>query len=359
MRFVSGLCAVALTALACFSNAVPAKDVDDVPSPDRKAWMAYQQNMFDALSTSQDPHDWVIASIIHFAGSSASERKAGGDLLERAAQALPDDAPTQWLAIQLCPTVKTPPVCDSAMTTLERIEPDNAAVWLQALNRAALLRDVVGVEVALERMAASTHFDDHLLDFQKRLVVVYQRFPPTSAMSDDLHRLRAGFSEANFGYVAAIAITNAMMLPTYQHLIRACTIDAELGLHVERSADCAKVGRMLGLHGPNLVANRIGFAVLRVSRTWNDADVQAAREVDWAWMQAPRPNVSHSATVGMQYEQDWANSGSEIGALRLAMSREGVATLPPADWVDNSSPFSEKRLADDRRYAAEHAANPF
>ena len=365
MRTTSSLFAVALLAVAGFCHATPdnggkaanAETVLSDPSFQAQS-QAYLQAMNDALATSTDPHDWVLASITNLSILS-SHREAANRLLQRAAQALPDDASTQWLTVQFCDSAKRDADCDNAVSALERIEPDNAAVWMQSLQHAARHSDTVGVEVALEHMVASTHFDDHVVDVREKIVAAYQRFPLPEHLVARIRDMGPGITAQNFPYVMAGATANAIALPAYQHLIRACTIDAQRGLHAGRKADCAKIGRMLATQGPNLVANRIGFALLRVSHTFNDADVQSARALDWVMAHYPKSGANEPATAIIDFSKDWIATGSEFGALRLAMQRANIAMIPPADWVDEQSPFSERRVQEDQRRATERTAETF
>jgi hypothetical protein len=41
------------------------------------------------------------------------------------------------------------------------------------------------------------------------------------------------------------------------------------------------------------------------------------------------------------------------------MQRANIAMIPPADWVDEQSPFSERRVQEDRRRATERTAETF
>ncbi len=53
---------------------------------------------------------------------------------------------------------------------------------------------------------------------------------------------------------------------------------------------------------------------------------------------------------------DWIETGSEFESMRLAVARAGKPLTPPADWVDENSPFSPERLRNDQ-LAASRAAS--
>jgi hypothetical protein len=62
---------------------------------------------------------------------------------------------------------------------------------------------------------------------------------------------------------------------------------------------------------------------------------------------------------GNRYTQDWIATGSELSAMRAAVKRSGQALTPSADWVDEQSPFSERRLQEDQKRSAERTTNSF
>src|SRR6185312_9135338 len=98
-------------------------------------WRAYQVSVFNALRDSSDPHDWALATLIHVEFVKESDDPERAALIKRAVTALPDDAMIQWIALNAKNTA------DAALQKLQRLEPDNAAVWNEALVRATKSKD--------------------------------------------------------------------------------------------------------------------------------------------------------------------------------------------------------------------------
>jgi hypothetical protein len=69
-----------------------------------------------------------------------------------------------WLAATDCPFGEALCDRDGAIDTLLRLEPDNAAPWFLALDRAVQRKDATAIDAALEGIAASRHYRQGLAD---------------------------------------------------------------------------------------------------------------------------------------------------------------------------------------------------
>jgi len=329
-------------------------------------WRQHQRDMVDALSASSSPRDWMLAALIDPVPGDKSERRERLEQIVRAADAAPNDAVVQWTAALQLDTAgnsRFQGAADQALQRLQSLEPDNAAVWLQELAKAAKAKDPVGIDQALDRMAASTRVDEHAADLMQAIVQAYQRYPlPDEDVPDDSTADSTAKGETTSPYATAVAVVTASAMPAYVDLVRACEIDKASGRHAWRARDCAGTGRLLAAKGDTLIANRIGYAVLRVSRTYTDRDVANARVFDWLWNR----RAAMAAQTDAQADKDiiarvvdWIVSGSEIDATRYSLARRGIALTPPADWIDEDSPFAAKRPRDDKRYAAKRVAQSY
>ncbi|MGH8123446.1 MAG: hypothetical protein ACREPT_11825 [Rudaea sp.] len=313
------------------------------------------------MSTSSEPRDWALATVANFLGLSNHRTEYAG-LLDRAVAAAPNDALVQWLALmQTNNSAAAQDTHDRALQNLQSIEPDNAAVWMQALMFAQRRRNDAEVDAALARMTASTRFDDHVADLIKVMRNVYSQHPLPEEYSaleqSELPELAQEDTRDDArGTVAAVSVAAAIALPAYQPLINACTVN---GVQAARAGACALIGRLMAGRGTDLIARSIGYAVLRVSGTFNDDDIRRSRNDDWLRQEMVAATVyppTHESTRnGVTYVNDWCATNSEIEAMRRAVSRAGRAPRPPVDWIDTQSPFSAERLRNDK-LAAAHAA---
>lgn len=330
--------------------------VDPRDEAAEKAWKNYQGSVFDSLSHSVDPRDWALATLVHVSGTNPAELHQDDELIARSAAQSPSDALAQWIAVQTgrksAPTTRA-----NALRALHRLEPDNAAVWNEDLIRAAEGRDPDAMDAALARMAAATRFDIHWTDAIKALIGVYDRLPPPADYVRLMSNSDPEFSEKDFAGIIAAATTAAMAIPALQHVINACRAGSSPA-HDARADDCGAVGRLMVSRGDTLIINRIGYAVMRASRTFTEEDVLLARPDDWVYGQFTA--ILHASGPlarerDISYQHDWLETGSEMEAMRRVVAGAGIALTPPNDWVDDRSPFSEERLNADVKYQSEHA----
>jgi hypothetical protein len=319
---------------------------------------AYRIEVVKALSASAAPRDRALAAVIdsiHITGASGSADKIDdAALIEQAAAAAPNDVLVQWIAMMQSERT-TPPreLAEQALGRLQNLEPDNASVWMHALIRASHQHDTAAADAAVRRMAASTHVDDHFVDFKKALIEANRRYP----LPDEYFRLASAnpsmslMTPQSAPYFLAAAFAAATMLPGYQPLIAACKPTADFQPAAARIDDCARIGRLMATKSDTLIANVIGFAVLRVSRSYTADDVKLARAQDWMMEKyrsiADGTYVTPAAKL-VEEMDDVTATGSELEGMRRTVARENLPTEPPADWIDPRSPFSPERLRQDQ-----------
>ena len=353
-------CATAVSANETTAATTPSDSVNPNHTAEEKIWKRHQDLVFQALTASANPRDWALAAIVETSGLDANGQRERAALIERAANAAPDDALVQWIALLQRDAKYASPTDVDSLQVLQRLEPDNATVWLETLDRAALRKDTAAIDAALDRMAASTRVNAHNVDLMKALVAIYQQYPVPAEYSALVNASEHPYMTPDaWPYAAAIIVSVAIALPSYEHLVRACRVNPATGQNLWRQDDCASIGRLLAARGSTMIDNRIGFSLLRISHTFNDQDIANARALDWIWTGQGISLIDKSVPDMIARTIDWMNTGSEIGSIRRAVVRNGGTLLPPADWVDKGSPFSEQRFKNDARYATERAEQPF
>jgi hypothetical protein len=338
---------------------------DDSPDPQaeaaQRAWSRYRDSMIAMLKSSPDPRDWALASFGFSMGSPIDDDHAS---LARAVKAAPDDPLVLWMAISVYKRARDTSNVDSLIDKLQQAEPDNAAVWLESLQRSAINRDRAGVTAALKRMSTTSHFDNHLAEMNKLVVAAFERL----LIPDDTFEAIPAEARPNRELMPLIygtAMANAIALPAFQYVVNACRLGAS-GRNADRVADCDLVGHLMKSNSDTQIGTSIGFAVLRVSQTFTDDDVREARDLDWVYEQwnqhAAKQFDEHAAmsdpSVGKEIaerENDWLESGSEVESMRQALRRANVALIAPDDWVDKSPRFSQAQMTTDATYLTEHA----
>jgi len=315
----------------------------------------YHAKLVRTLSESADPRDWALASLI------GGEDKPGAvSLSARAAAAAPNDALVQWIALTRSDDDASANTHgESAAARLQAIEPGNVNVWMYPLIRASRQHEEVAVDEAMQHMARSTYTDEHWYDAQKALIRVFQQHPLPDAYFKTASSMASDpampmLTPESAPYVGSLAITAAMNLPAYQSLVNACKPRTDFQPSAARIGSCEEIGRVMATKGSTLIANRIGFALLRVSRTYTDDDVRIARSQDWIWEKSAALSTAEhlSAAKLIARTDDQNTAGNELEAMRRELVRANISAYPPADWVDTRSPFSPERLQQDRAAAA-------
>lgn len=322
----------------------------------RAAWRQYQDSVFDSLRNSSNPRDWAVAAVtasLNFDDVGGLAPSKHDDLIERAMRAAPDDALVQWIAM-----MRGPATHDAALRSLRALEPDNAAVWSEDLTAAMKRNDDAGVDAALARMSGSRRFDVHYVDLMKTATEAFLRHPVPDALRAIAAAAGSSFDQDELAYASAMTVTATTALPAFQHLVNACRIDPVTGKNSSREADCGAIGRLMAARGDTLIANRIGSAVLRVSRTYTDDDLLFARNLDWVYQQTTSA-LAHGTESEIAKDfvvryRDWIETGSEVESMRRALVRRGTAPTPPEDWVDASSSFTAERLHSDAAWFEEN-----
>ncbi len=281
-------------------------------------------------------------------------------LLRKAVDSAPDDVIVQWIGL-LESTKRVAQKSDDlpVLSSLQRLEPRNAAVWAYALARATQNQDRAAIEDALLGMADSTIDNEHFSDLIKAQLDIIKRYPLPEEYLAVAMKYSPTLSKSSAPYIYVTAIASAFALPAYQSLIKACTVYPQTGENARRSGTCARIGRLMASTGGTAIANRIGFAVLRVSGSFNQDDVQLARNQDWVWhektdLYAATGGEPPSAAL-IADMTDWCETGSELEAARRSIARAAKSAIPPSDWIDPNSPFSEQRLSQDRINASQAA----
>jgi hypothetical protein len=329
-------------------------DADELPDPEELAaetgWKDYQLSIFEALSRSNDPRDLAMVTLSGFLDfdSDSQQVQRHEALRARAIRAAPDDVLVQWMASR---ATNGSAAAAAASKRLQHLEPENAAVWLDELRAAAQRKDSRGVDLALTKMSSASRFDLHYAELIKAVAETYLRFPATPYAMAMAATHEEPLPPEFMSFAQATSVTAAVALPAFQDFINACR--AAPGQTVARAADCARIGRLLIDHGDTLIGNRFGYVLLRVSRTFIDDDLLAARNDDWVYKKSQTLDTTldaESVNATIAYQKDWIETGSEMEAMRRMVANAGKPLTPPDDWVDDNSVFSDEKLRNDEDY---------
>lgn len=313
----------------------------------RKSWSDYRRITVDALSLSGDPRDLaaaaVLSKVLRWYSGDAQAPERSASLAARASDKAPDDVAVQWVAVHLSSTGDDA-FSQRARVRLQHLEPENGAVWFDAVVAAQQGHDDAGAAQALARLASSTRFDEHVIDVAQLLRAPLMRYPMLDP-SGELTALGIEIGAEEAATIAAQSFASMLVMPPFQDLSKLCDIAQRSAF--PQAADCAAAGRLMALHSDSLIAAHVGFGMLRVSQTYTPEDQAAARADAWIMRQfAERAGASREldTKLVLAYHRAWVATGSELAAMRKVLVDAGAAITPPDDWIDDSSPLSEPHL---------------
>jgi hypothetical protein len=313
---------------------------------DRAALAAWNERVDAALATRADtlaargaPRDLIASALLRAMPPRNPEtpgifpdweRPGAREAWQSARDRSPDDVLLAWIELENCPG---PCDADAARARLQRLEPDNAAAWLQAFDAAWLAGDERLARAHLARAARSERFSYHFEELGLLLQDATTALPvpaPTPAQLRALD-MPAGSSadDVTAGAVFGHAVIVISGLP---RLHEAC---GRPGLEPAAYADCH--GTLLHLaRSRDLLSRMIGTSQL--SRLTAGTPGQAQWQAAWRrlrWLHAQSAGFDSDSA---DYIRGAWQSG-EVAALEALLRANGVPLEPPADWdADAAAP---------------------
>lgn len=302
---------------------------DKADAADQQAYARQFPAMQRGLIESSAPRDRALGVQLFkpvLATSSRSDAELGRVLRQAAADA-PTDRYVQWAwanAAEAASGCDQRSPCPNRAAALALLEPDNGVAWMPVAYAAMRDKDVAATDAALARMAGASRFDDLFGESVSAWMDVYRRYPlPT----------RQGRGAASSNAVSAIAVTAAMSISSMQATL-ACSVERHPSASAARLDDCARIGRLMMRAGTTLMARRMGHAVLRMSGRATAEDAAVAHGLDWMTERAVEQwqGLDTDPKAFEAYLADLQQSGSEIRAMELLLTRAGIALEPPVGW---------------------------
>lgn len=261
----------------------------------------------------------------------AAQRSRRIALFERVRTLAPGHPDIAWLLADACGSDAE---CVPFQKALQRAEPDNLAVWLQAMDRARMQQDDAAFERAFARAAAATHHDTHR---GTQLLAVLEGYGDLDTPSSCRHpavqarfrREMPGMRELDmdaFLRLSAMAAEIAQVAHTFG-LRRACDRDVETHMPAARHAQCIAAYRTLA-KSDSLVEQQIATSQL-VRLTADHADGGIWRE-QYRSLQWLRAHVADPAVAAALRTEDLVLD--EVDAWTAALRAAGKWP-PPANWL--------------------------
>lgn len=332
---------IASLAGVCMLLATSTLAQDPSARSDEAAWMQqYNASLFDAVLGEGTPRSMVLAanSLITFGQDTKANQQRKYDLLKQAAQMAPNDAWVQWFAALHADPAEN--VSEPALV-LQRLEPDNGAIWLFQLNAATRVKDIAGITDALARIGASRTFDDHFVAFTVEWLKFFQAHPESMGIIDEaIDEGEVTASERPL--VMAIARAAAMTIPSFAGTFSACRLGKQ-PLSTERRAACLSAGRLIANESKTFLSQGMGIGMLSMVGAEDASELKRNKDyLTWISIGVFNDAIKDPQEFA-RYQADFVQTGSEIQAVKNALTRAGIPLLPPADWKPEPYPWTETK----------------
>lgn len=313
----------------CMATASTIKASEPADAAAIAAQQEYNAAVIDSLIADGSPRARMLAatSMIYAGQMSSTGAERQRELLNQAVQRAPDDALVQWVAAIYDLPAET---VSGPVVALQRIEPDNGAVWLFQLAAASRAEDNTGVTEALARIGASRRFDDHYIDYSLAWLAISPEIPLPEPYA---HGDEEAF--AKLPLFMAIARAAALALPNYVSPTKACK-PVDQPLAIERREACLAVGRLMLTESNTLNSMRIGAALLRLAGAEDAAEVSRNTEYLVQEYSVLSGSALEDPDEFARFQADWLQTRSELQVAKNMLARAGIPLLPPADWKSDS-----------------------
>jgi hypothetical protein len=270
----------------------------------------------------------VLAHSLDLADDDA--RSQALDLLRQAVARHASDPDIAMLATHYCSLHPEEP-CPDHYQRIAGLVPNNAISWV--FRMAEPDQDEDQQRRFLREAARAEHLDDYWGTIVKKTAAAF------AASGEPMPAVLSGtFSAARIQdepeLAAGLISTWSLPLPPFSHLRRLCHPDQIGPADQSRHADCVAVGHLLADSRGGLVANAVGWTMLR--RLLPDTDIaremtERRRMYEWTASQYTELMTAGHDPMPETFARDLIEHG-EFEAMARRIEQYGIARQPPRDW---------------------------
>jgi hypothetical protein len=361
--------------LAClpFAATAHAAKPDPQEAEAEAAWQALQIELARHLQVRGDARQQLVAAMLlgqPVARDASTTIKAAAAAHALEAQAVfarvragTDDPWVLWMVATSC--FFGDALCDraGAIEALLRIESDNAAVWMLALDRAHRANDRGAVLAALQGMAASTRYDQHYVSGIRAWTDAFDALPAIEGFerwarkaasfrdaAPDADELRAAATLAGFNMALAYGF------PPFSALAERCIPEA---MDVEGLREACRGAARVLVTSDTLVSIAVGLPVaFRFAA--DDAERRALeqRRLERDWLTESVHLLGHDgfdeagaidAGEVSRLVDRLRTAGSEIAMFQSLLRDHGMPLQPPDDYRGNGMDLAQREAERQQR----------
>lgn len=222
------------------------------------------------------------------------------------------------------------------LAQLQRLEPDNAVVWLANLPA----RDLPGsIPIAIEmlaRAAAAKRFDTHFAATMQALLSAFGRVPLPIGWPDT--RQLKGWEQVeatDVQVIMAVGVSSAMAMPYLVGIQWWC--DGNSAEH-PWLPDCRKLVQTMTERSDSIVPHSLALALAGKLHGADSAEAARAqvqrRELAWLIENGMQRVGPGQPVTFSEWRKAWMKPGaSELSVSRAMLAAQGLPATPPEDFV--------------------------
>lgn len=310
-------------------SAAPTPSAASAPS----ALMQFQHDLVSILALRDDAGHLTAAAILARSTPDLPPVLSFGKLLERAEAATGAGAEVTWVALADCDHA-TAAACPApaALRRLQQQAPQNAAVWMLALDVAARADDPAAERAALARAATATEYSTYYGHLLRTTLIGASALPMPVAV---VHALAGADGNANAAGFA-IAAGNVMFLPS-PSLAPAFALCRKADRDAALRADCLKLAHLLAW-GDTVIARNAGLALherLATTATGKASYADQRRIVAWQTQQYAQLMLRARSTpaIAAKAVTLGADGGTENSIMLGLLRAFAIPLQPPLGWT--------------------------
>lgn len=343
--------ALVLWASAQMANAAEPPPATPATEQQLEAAMAvYAESAMETLAASEAPRERWIAGLMLMgeamrgggSGTDADAMRERAQKLLEGALAAGEDDPTLLFWAILDPPVRDSGDSDGLAAArlklalqLQRLEPENAVVWIGALPPREAPGEIPNAIDLLHKAATATRFDTHFATSMRMLIEAFGRVPLPQAWPDTSALAGwEGVDRADVQVIMAVGVASSMAMPYLAALQSWCgNSDEQPWLD-----DCRALAQLMVDESDSIVPRSQDMALLA---SLNPPDSDAAKQAkalrrELAWVVEnglQRVGPGQPLSFGV-WRSAWTQPGAnELTVARAMVEAQGLPLSPPADFV--------------------------
>src|SRR5438445_4157675 len=306
----------------------PVPPATPAPRTDEEVLAVFRHDLINLLALGADGR--VLAAAAQIAAPDQNDpsrmalKKTPG-LIKRALQFAPNDPFVLWIAASN-PCMTKPGCADAAaLTTLQKADADNAAVWLRTFPAEG---NPAKAQAIVARMAQAPRYDDYWAADVVALYHALESMPVPELI------LRQGMSTQAARVNFASSMASAMLPAELKQLGKFCS-SVDAAKDAGGAADCLNVAKKLETSG-TFISQNIGFAIEDHYVTGTDREVMGARQRSAAWQREKFLEIAarfnREPALAESYIRLLGSEQNELAAVPALLREQSIHTDPPGGW---------------------------